>query len=258
MRKNLLTAIALTAATLVSAQFRPNSDREWHRTEQDEKRFSFGYYLGSNLMSYKVSPKAQNNRVPDATSDDDGVNKYGLVYLQQENKPGFSVGLIGKLKINDYIAVKTEPGVHFAQRTLLFTNNIQPLEDGEGLTGVRRTEVKSTYVDIPLLLNIQGDRWFNTRPYIQGGFGYTNNLQSNEDKEDDNGQGVFRTNTHNFNWQAELGIEIYFKRFKLTPSLKGMFFLNNEMVPDKAETVGYANTINNLQTRAVVFSLKFE
>jgi hypothetical protein len=254
MRKNLLTAIALTTATLVSAQFRPNSDREWNRIEQDEKKFSFGYFLGTNIMSYKVSPKAQNNHLPNGTTDDDGVNSSGLVYLDQESKPGFSVGLIGKLRMNDYIAVKVEPGVHFAQRTLIFQNVGVTEENPE----INKREVKSTYVEIPLLLNFSGDRWFNTKPYVQGGVAYVNNLQSNEDKEDDNALGVFRTNTHNFSWQAEMGIEIYFKRFKLTPSVKGMFFFNNELVPDQATTVGYANTLNSLQTRAVVFSLKFE
>lgn len=255
MRKNLLTAIALTTATLVSAQFRPNSDREWNRTEQDEKKFSFGYFLGANMMTYKVSPKAQNNQLPEATPTDDGVNDHGLVYLRQESKPGFSVGLMGKLRLNDNFAVKTEPGVHFTQRTLTF-QNVPVLDDQ--VAEINKREIKSTYIDIPLLLNISGDRWFNTKPYIQGGFGYMLNLQSNEDKEDDNAVGVFRTNTHNFNWQAELGIEIYFKRFKLTPSLKGIFFINNELVPDDPNTIGYANTLNSLQTRAVVFSLKFE
>jgi hypothetical protein len=257
MRKNLLTAIALTVATLASAQFRPNSDRQWNRTEQDEKKFSFGYFLGANMMSYKVSPKAQYNNLATATPDDDGVNKNGLVYLDQESTPGFSVGLMAKLKMNDYIAVKVEPGVHFGQRTLIFNNLRNEALEEQDVDEYRR-EVKSTYVEIPLLLHISGDRWFNTRPYIQGGFAYANNLQANEDKEDDNALGVFRTNTHNFNWQAEMGVEIYFKRFKLTPALKGMFFLNNELVPDNTSTVGFSNTLNTLQTRAVVFSLKFE
>lgn len=255
MKKNLLTALLLTATTLVSAQFRPNSDREWHRTEQDEKKFSFGYYLGVNTMSYKISPKAQYNDLEDETSVDDGVNDHGLIYLDQESKPGFSVGLIGKLKINDHFSLKTEPGVHFASRTLIFSN----IDVEEGMDpNINRREVKSAYIDIPLLINYTGDRWFNTRPYIQTGFGYANNLQANEKKEDDNSTQVFRTNSNNFNWQAEMGIELYFKRFKLTPSFKGMFFLNNELVPDNRGTEGYANTLNSLKTRAVVFSLKFE
>ena len=257
MRKILLTAITLTAATLLNAQFRSNSDSEWYRTEQDEKKFSFGYYLGVNTMSYKISPKAQYNEIPDATSTDDGVNQYGLVYLDQQTKFGFSVGLIGKLKINDRFSLKTEPGVHFGQRTLIFTNI--DVSEGSGLEPkYNHRDVKSTYIDVPLLLNYTGERWFNSRPYIQAGFGYANNLQSNENKEDDNSAKVFRTNANNFNWQAEMGIELYFKRFKLTPSLKGIFFLNNELVPDKPGTEGYANTINSLKTRALVFSLKFE
>ncbi|MEG0931548.1 type IX secretion/gliding motility protein PorT/SprT [Algoriella sp.] len=256
MRKNLLIALSFAAASIANAQFRPNNDRSENRTETDQKKFSFGYFLGTNMMSYKIVPKAQDNPLPGApqTPDDDGVNQYGLVYLDQESKAGFSVGLIARMRVNDYVDLKVEPGLHFAQRILHFNNYIDPTD----VTKVQR-EVKSTYIEIPLLLNFHGDRWFNTRPYIQGGLGYAMNLQSNEDKEDDNATGLFRTTTNNFNWQAEIGIEIYFKRFKLTPALKGMFFFNNELVPDKATTEPYwAGSLNSLSTRALVFSLKFE
>ncbi len=265
MRKNLIIALSLTVASIANAQFRPNNDRGENRTETDQKKFSFGYFLGTNMMSYKVVPKAQNNEIIDATDKDNGVNDYGLIYLDQETKAGFSVGLIAKMRVNDYIDMKVEPGLHFSQRVLHFRNAPlagsytdptyqETLED----TNVKR-EVKSTYVEIPLLLNFHGDRWYNTRPYIQGGLGYAMNLQSNEKKEDDNNTGVFRTTTNNFNWQAEIGVEIYFKRFKLTPALKGMFFFNNELVPDKATTDPYwAGSLNSISTRALVFSLKFE
>ena len=158
------------------------------------------------------------------------------------------------MRVNDFIDLKSEPGIHFTQRTLHFNNYKDPTDE----TKVTR-EVKSTYLEIPLLLNFHGDRWFNTRPYIQGGLGYVMNMQSNENKEDDNGQNVFRTTTNNFNWQAEIGIEIYFKHFKLTPALKGMFFFNNELVPDNPGTEKYwAGSLNSISTRALVFSLKFE
>ncbi|WP_313376025.1 porin family protein [Chishuiella sp.] len=267
MRKNLIIAFTLVAASLANAQFRPNYDRTEYRTESDEKKFSFGYFLGTNMMSYKVSPKAQRDITPGATQtpENDGVNDYGLVYLRQDNKMGFSVGLMAKMKINDYMDLKTEPGIHFSQRTLYFTNapysgtEANPTEEQYlNDTNVKR-EVKSSYVELPLLLNFHGDRWFNTRPYIQGGLGYVMNLQSNENKADDNGVGVFRTTTNNFSWQAEIGVEIYFKYFKLTPALKGMFFFNNELVKDNNTTSQYwAGSLNSISTRAFVFSLKFE
>lgn len=249
MKRIFFTAIVLFLANYAVAQFRPNSEKEWYRTDFDEKKFSFGYFLGANMMSYKVVPKAYSVKyLPE--SGEPGVDENGLVYLEQETSPGFSVGLIGRLRVNDYMDIKTEPGVHFGSRNLIFKN----VED-ETKSNIR--EVKSTYVEIPLLLKIHGDRWVNTRPYIQGGIGYLANLQSNENKEDDNNVGVFRTTTHNFNWQAEIGVELYFKRFKLTPALKGMFFINNELVPDN-ETDQFSNTLNSLKTRAIVFSLKFE
>ena len=266
MRKNLIIALSLTVASIANAQFRPNNDRSENRTETDQKKFSFGYFLGTNMMSYKIVPKAQTNPLPGTpqTPDDDGVNEHGLVYLDQESKAGFSVGLIAKMRVNDYIDLKSEPGLHFAQRILHFRN--APLAgtstgtyEGDLEDSNVKREVKSTYIEIPLLLNFHGDRWFNTRPYIQGGLGYLMNLQSNENKEDDNATGVFRTTTNNFNWQAEIGVEIYFKRFKLTPALKGMFFFNNEIVPDKHASQKYwTGSLNSLSTRAFVFSLKFE
>ncbi len=256
MRKHLFITVSLALASLANAQFRPNYDKEWHRTESDEKKFSFGYFLGANVMTYKVNPKPYNKKSPTPISPNEGVNEYGLLYLDQENTPGLSVGLTAKLRINDYIALKSEPGLHFSQRTLRFS---QLSEDPSLSPDQILREVKSTYIEVPLLLNFHGERWVNTRPYIQGGLGYAYNLQSNEKKEDDNGAGVFRTTTHNFNLQAELGIELYFKHFKLTPALKGMFFINNELVADKATTPAYyAGSINSLSTRAVVFSLKFE
>ena len=103
------------------------------------------------------------------------------------------------------------------------------------------------------------DRWYNSRPYIAGGVNYLTNLQSNENADEDNSQGVFRTTTHNFAWTAELGLQFYFNRFKLTPAIRGTFFVNNELVKDNPNTPPYwAGGITTAQTRAFMFVLKFE
>lgn len=239
--KNFLAFLLLILTTSAFGQFRPNSEKVWHREEDDDKKFGWGYFLGTNRMSFKVVPA------------DEGVNEHGMVYLRQENKMGFSVGLMTRLRLNNNMDLKLEPGVHFAERNLYFGN----IESGDETETFRA--VKSTYVDIPLLLKVHGDRWVNTRPYLQGGLGYAMNLQSNEKKEDDNQQGVFRMKTHNFNWQVEAGVEIYFSKFKLTPAIKGMFFFNNELVQDNPDTnTQWAGSLQSLSTRGVFFSLKFE
>ncbi len=183
--------------------------------------------------------------------DDSGVNDQGMIYLRQKNKMGFTVGLMGKMKLHDYFDLKLEPAVHFAERELYFGNI------ASGADSVR--EVKTTYVDIPILLKLHGDRWVNTRPYIQGGVGYMVNLQSNEKKKEDNQEDIFRMKTHNFNWQVEMGVELNLRRFKLTPSIKGIFLFNNELVQDNPGTnPQWAGSLKSLSSRIFVFSLKFE
>lgn len=238
--KNFLAFLLLTLTISAFGQFRPNSEKVWHREEDDDKRFGWGYFLGTNIMSFKVVPA------------EEGLSEQDMIYLRQENKMGFSVGLMAKLKLHNNFDLKLEPGVHFAERNLYFGN----IETNE--TDSMRA-VKSTYIDIPLILKVHGDRWVNTRPYLQGGLGYTMNLQSNEKKEEDNQDNIFRMKTHNFNWQVEAGVEIYFSKFKLTPAIKGIFFFNNELVQDNPDTsTQWAGSLKSLSTRGIFFSLKFE
>ena len=161
MKHRLLLLIVLVSAYSFG-QFRPNYDKQWNREFTDLKKYSFGFYIGTNLMSYKVVPKKFINN---ATPTDDGTTNYGQVYLAQENSPGISVGLIGRMRVNDFIDLKTEPGLHISERTLYFRN--VGLENTNDL----QRDVKATYVEVPILVNFHGDRWFNTRPYLQAGFG---------------------------------------------------------------------------------------
>jgi hypothetical protein len=72
-------------------------------------------------------------------------------------------------------------------------------------------------------------------------------------------QGVFRSTTHNFAYSFEAGLQLYFSKFKLTPAIRGTFFMNNEVVKDNPTTAPYwTAATTSLQTRAVFFVLKFE
>ena len=188
--------------------------------------------------------------------------KYGMYNNQNlvQSKPtySFGAGLIARMRLNDNFDLRLEPGLQFVDRELTFDTQVNSTE--LTLTNADRIrKVKSTYVDVPLLLEFHMDRWYNSRPYVAGGFNYMMNLQSNAKSADDNQQGIFRSTTHNFGWSAEMGIQFYFSRFKLTPGFRGTFFFNNEMVADNAGTPPYwTAAINTMQTRAFMFVLKFE
>ncbi len=238
-----------------NAQFR-NRDRQDRLEGFDKAQYSWGFFLNVNNFDYKLvlNPKY-------------GVfNKQNLV----SSKPtySFGAGLIGKMRLNDNFDLGVEPGLQFVERELTFNTQVNDIYSTDlvnpftplVLTAADTSrKIKSTYVDVPLLLEFHGDRWYNSRPYAAAGVNYLLNLQSNSSSADDNQQGIFRTTTHNFAWSAELGIQFYFSRFKLTPAFRGTFAFNNEMVPDNAGTPPYwTGALSTMQTRPFMFVLKFE
>ena len=264
--KRLLSILSLFTLLVTNAQWKVNYDKEDLFIQEDEKKFSWGYFIGLNQFNFKIEPNEYKapptEGYKDLTKDYiPGVDKKGKFLVTTEPKIGFTAGLMGKLKLNDYFDVWVQPGIQLTERILYFETLRQKYKstDNDNDEANSTRKIKSSYVDLPIFIQLHGDRWFNTRPYVQAGVGYAYNIDSQEYSDDDNSAKIFRTTTNNFNWQAEAGISIYFRRFKLTPSIKGIFFLNNELVPDKNETLNvWANSMSSLKTRAVVFSLKFE
>lgn len=260
MNKFLLRALVLATvniAVFADAQFRTRNRMD-KLEDFDQQTFSWGFYLNGNLLDYRIvlHPRYGMNGNHNLVSSKESIS--------------FGAGLIGKWRLNDYLDLRVEPGLQFAQRQLTFETQSNDQYAAGTLTNPPFTpipltendkvrEIKSTLVDIPVLLELHGQRWYNSRPYVAAGVNYVVNLQSNSSSEDDNLQQVFRSTTHNFAWSAEMGIQFYFNKFKLTPGIRGTFFMNNEKVADNATTPPYwSAAISTLQTRAIMFVLKFE
>ena len=260
MNKFLLRALVLASvnvAVLANAQFRTRNRMD-KLEDFDEQKFSWGFYLNGNRLDYRIvlNPRYGMN------------NNQNLVSSKESYS--FGAGLIAKWRLNDYLDVRLEPGLQFGQRQLTFNTQSNDQYAAGTLTNApfipfplqekdRVREIKSTLVDIPVLLEFHGQRWYNSRPYVAAGVNYIVNLQSNSSSTDDNLQQVFRSTTHNFAWSAEMGIQFYFNKFKLTPAVRGTFIMNNEIVADNATTPPYwTSAMSTLQTRAIFFVLKFE
>ncbi|WP_378104084.1 porin family protein [Chryseobacterium sp. sg2396] len=260
MNKFLLRALVLASvnvAFLANAQFRTRNRMD-KLEDFDEQKFSWGFYLNGNRLDYRIvlNPRYGMN------------NNQNLVSSKESYS--FGAGLIAKWRLNDYLDVRLEPGLQFGQRQLTFNTQSNDQYAAGTLTNDpfipiplqekdRVRDIKSTLVDVPVLLEFHGQRWYNSRPYVAAGVNYIVNLQSNSSSTDDNLQQVFRSTTHNFAWSAEMGIQFYFNKFKLTPAVRGTFIMNNEIVADNATTPPYwTSAMSTLQTRAIFFVLKFE
>ena len=251
--------VAFVACGFAEAQLFRTKDRMDNLEGFDQQKFSYGFYLAANNFDYKL--------VLDPKFGMDGQKNL----VQTKAAYSFGAGLIGKFRLNDYFDLRLEPGLHFVEREIFFdtesnirfapgTTASQPLDPNYKLLEEQKTRaVKSTYVDIPLLIEVHGDRWYNSRPYAAAGVNWMMNLQSNSNSEDDNQQGIFRTTASNFAWTAEVGIQLYFSRFKLTPGFRGTFMINNELVADDPQTPPYwSSAISSAKSRAFMFVLKFE
>jgi hypothetical protein len=198
----------------------------------DNKLLSYGYYLGFNSLDFKFQYKT------DAHKD-----------ITVKSSTGFNVGLIGNLKLSNYIDLRFEPGLSFTSRTLLYPESYTTAEEDFTSTSNSERIVKSTYVYFPLLLKINTKRINNFKPFLLAGASTAMNLSSNEKSIDDNSAGKFRmTSNQNF-LELGFGIDLYLYNFKFTPSIRGVFGQGNELIKDKDSNSPWTGNISKMQTR---------
>lgn len=253
-----ILAFSFLICGFADAQLFRTRDRMDNLEGFDNKKFSYGFFLAGNHFDYKMVMDPRYGM-------HDGKN-----LVQVKPTYSFGAGLIGKMRLNEHLDLRLEPGLHFVEREITFDTQSNDQYSGGNTTNEpfaprvltdadKIRNVKSTYLDVPLLIEIHGERWYNSRPYAAAGVNWMMNLQSNAKVADDNQQEIFRTTTSNFGWSAEIGMQFYFGRFKLTPGFRGTFMINDEMVADNPETPPYwADAISNAKTRALMFVLKFE
>ncbi|WP_291128222.1 porin family protein [Flavobacterium sp. UBA7682] len=197
----------------------------------DKQRVYWGYFLGFSTFDFKTDYKVPGQ----------DINVKG--------NSGFNVGLVGVLRLHEYVELRFEPGLYYASRTLTYS----------GFTDERDAlrEVKATYIDFPLMLKFSSLRTGNVRPYLLGGVGSTLNLSSNSKSKDDNSEQKFRVKPWTQNYTVGFGIDLYFEYFKFSPSIRGVFGFNDELIRDDDPNSPWTGNVESLKTRAVLINFTF-
>ncbi len=206
---------------------------------KDEELLSWGYFLGLNSYDFKFN---YNEDMEDILVDDDTF--------------GFHLGLVGDLRINNYLNLRLEPGVFFTTRNLRYKESYfagMEFNDSDLLR-----EVKSTYIHVPLLLKMSTKRINNFKPFVVGGVSAAINLSSNEDNPNDNSSGEFRMTKNTYFYEIGFGIDFYLLHFKFTPSIRGIFAINDEIIRDNDPNSPWTGNIAKMQTRGVFINFTFQ
>jgi len=213
-------------------------DRVENLPNKDKGTWNFGYYLGIMKTSYRIDYKE---------------SIYSETKVVVDGGYGYKIGVIGELRFNKNVSLRLEPGLATNVKTLYFNNKTLLTERDS----VRK--VPTTYLHLPLMVKLSADRLNNIRPFVIGGVSYDYNFSANEENPDDNLSGEFRLKRHNFMYEVGIGMDFYLSYFKFSPSIVGVFSINNELVPDNNDaTSPYTGPIESLGTRGVFLKLVFD
>ena len=232
MKKLLFTCLFLAFLQHSHAQLF-GKDPIINLQNEDKDFLNWGYYLGFNRYDFQFEYE----------------NDIGQDILVEQTY-GFNVGLIGEMRINKFLDVRFEPGLLYSQRNLGFP----------GFTTEQDAlrEVRSTYIRFPLLLKISTKRFNNIKPFVVAG-GYTAiNLGAKEDSLEDNSSGEFRMVKNVYGYELGFGIDVYTEYFKFTPSIRGVFALNDELIRDEDPNSPWTGNINAMRTRGIFINFTFE
>ena len=209
-----------------------------HRPYLDNRFLHYGFFVGMNMMDLEL----QNNGYVDPVS---GQQWYAEVDNYQ---PGFSVGVLGEIRLNKYLGFRIQPTIHFGQKHIMFHEQVSGRDSSQNM--------KSTYLSVPLELKIAAPRYNNFRPYAMVGVAPTIDLTSH--KHD-------ALMTQRFDCFIEIGAgcDFYLPFFKLIPELKFCFGLRDILDHDRSDLIDeslrkFSNSISRGTSKMIVLTLYFE
>ena len=231
---------------LIATAFFAQTERVEYIPTFDRKLMHYGFYLGINQNDFKLN--LRQSFIPNAS-------------ITVESKIGFNVGLIVDLRLHKNLNLRLEPGLVSNTKRILFNHLNTSTSSQDSIR-----EIGSTYLHVPFVFKFSTNRYKNIRPYILGGVSYDYNFSSNEKNQDDNLAQEFRTKTHNFMYEVGIGIDFYLYYFKFSPSIRGVFAINNEIKYDNLRYKAsgelipskWTDPINFLGTRGIFLNFAFE
>jgi len=233
----LLLLVPVKGAGLLSAQERKIQNRPY----LDDRVWHYGFLVGFNIQDLKLA----NNGLPYINQN--GVAEYWYAEVS-EYTPGFSVGVLGELKANDWLSVRFIPTMHFGDKKVVFK------EQRSGK--VVEQYIKSTYISVPIDLKISAARFNNYRPYVVTGFAPTFDLTVKKGKE-------LLVQRSDLMFEIGMGLDLYYPFFKMIPELKFCFGLDNVLEKTRNDLTDgsllkYSNALDKAQSGMVVLTLYFE
>lgn len=250
MRRNIILAIiALLAVLRVSAQ----DTQVQNRPYTDLRPFHFGVMVGTHLQDLEFTGVG-----PQMIATDDGTVEKIITADQDTWDAGFTVGVLGELRLGTYFAFRLAPAMYFGTRNIRFMNLTDKTGDGDNVTQTQ--QMKTIYVSAAADLIFSAPRHNNHRPYLMAGLNPMINLSGN-------GNDYVKLKNYDVFLEVGIGCDFYLPFFKLRPELKFCYGLTNCLDTKHAQRFQdtsmadrfmYANSVKSARSKIIALTFYFE
>ena len=231
-------------------------------TTFDDRRIHFGFTLGMNTLDLRFthyntlddnlqfSADEVRNLDSDYMFELDSVGRAVRADIASLT-PGFTVGIVSNLRLTENLDLRFLPGLSFGNRKIVYNVPIHDLNNsGNGDV----YNLRSTYLDFPLLLKYKSKRIINQRPYVIGGVAFRYDISKAANEE------LLRLKKAGFYAEAGMGWDAYQQNFRLSFELKYSFGLNNSLTAPPAEPQPkyYNQAFKRLVANMLILSVHFE
>lgn len=233
VKRICLIILTLLLAFGASAQKRKVQNRPYI----DQRRWHYGFLAGIHVQDYKL--------VNTGYVTEDGQSWFADV---PEYSPGFTVGVLGELYLNQFLSLRLVPTLHFGDKKVVFREQASGEEHSQSM--------KSAYLSVPVDLKFSAERFNNYRPYLMTGIAPTYDFSVKK-------QGALLVKPFDCYVEVGLGCDFYLPYFKLIPELKFCFGLANLIKKDRKDLTDqsllkFTQSVDKITSRMIVLTFYFE
>ena len=256
MRKHFVIIIALVLGTLLNINtISAQQQKVQNQPNYDLDPYHFGFILAGNQLLFSVktvdnmsSIKFNALQTPDFPADSSYV--YELTGI---GRPGFTIGILGNLRLGKNTDLRFIPSLLFGERALNY--NILTYRNGEGKFVEIQKNITSTLLLFPLELKYRSHRLNNFAAYVLGGVTYTLDLASQKKAQANTNDITVKIQKNDLLLEVGTGVDFYTNYFKFGVQIKMGYGINNLI---KKEGNIYTDVIDKLNSKVFLLSFTFE
>lgn len=225
----------------------------------NQQPYHFGFVLAANQMHFTLKPidnlpsiKWSGTELP----DDPGlvnVDYAQILTLNTRPTPGFTIGILGSLRLHEYVDMRFTPSLSFGERIL--TYDVLTVSGVDSARFTIDKNITSTLIEFPLDFKYRSKRLNNFDAYVLAGVNYTLDLASQKKAEQNSNTTTVKINKNDVTIDVGVGFDFYTQYFKFGMEIKMGYGLFNLI---KKEGNLYTDSIESLNSKLFQLSFTFE